>query len=481
MTQSLSQHLAQFVASLTYDGLPPPVVDKLKALTLHGLVVSIAGAATPLGKLAIELVSTEEAREDGATVLVDGARVTRMGAAFANGKLMHATSQSDSYRMLTHPGPCVITSALASAELEGSGGRASSPSRPGDGSWVRGGDPHRQRLHPIDRGAEARGFRSSPVYGVFGAAMATGKLLQLDHAQLTNAIALAATFAGGTGEGPRTEGQESTVHEANAARNGIMAALLAREGMRGAEAALEGEAGFYNAFTGNNRGELSYVFEGPLSTDLDKVVEGLGQRYSLLDVTPPLKIYPTAGYNNPVIELMTQLRARHPIDPDLVEEVTVEMNWLETLYPSPAFPNPRRSDRRVGSTHYFAAYTLVHRHYPAIKRPPGGTEVASEDPRVLDLMERVSVVGQRDRRSFAPRITVSMKSGSHYQGEFEGHEHKWDLETEASRIGEMFDDLPIPRSQLEQLVPAVVNIEELGRIDSLVGLCVEQDISRTPH
>jgi hypothetical protein len=34
-------------------------------------------------------------------------------------------------------------------------------------------------------------------------------------------------------------------HEPNATRNGIMAALLARENVRGSETALEGDAGFY--------------------------------------------------------------------------------------------------------------------------------------------------------------------------------------------------------------------------------------------
>ena len=42
--------------------------------------------------------------------------------------------------------------------------------------------------------------------------------------------------------------------EAQAARNGIWAATLAANAFAGAPTALEGEGGFYNAFTGNNRG-----------------------------------------------------------------------------------------------------------------------------------------------------------------------------------------------------------------------------------
>lgn len=465
MTQSISQRLAGFVASLTYDSLPPKVVDKLKALTLHGLVVSIAGADTPQGRLAIKLIKEEEAREAGATILVDGTRATRMGAVFANSKLMHVTSQSDSYRMLTHPGPCVIPPALATAEMAGSSGADFLT------ALAAGYEVETRLASDFIPTTQARGFRSSPVYGVFGAAMATGKLLGLTESQLAHSIALAATFAGGTGEGPRTEGQESTIHEANTARNGIMAALLAREGVRGAVTSLEGEAGFYSAFTGNNRGELSYVFEGPMNSDPNAVADALGERYFLMDVTP--KIYPTAGYNNPLIQLMAQLKAEHSIQADQVNEITLEMNWLETLYPSPAFPNQRRAERRVGSTHYFVAYTCVHGDYPTIwDRSESSREPGADDPRVLDLMERVSVVGQKDRRSYASRITVRMKSGNQHQGELTGEELKWGMETVSRRIVELFDGLPLPKTQLDELVSTASTLEDFPRIDPLVRLCV---------
>ena len=116
MAKSLSRVFAQYVSPLTYADLPHRVVDKLKASLLHAMVTSIVGAETSHGQSAIALVKAEESRPDGATILVDGGRASRCGAAFANSKLMHATNQTDSYRMLIHPGPCVIPAALATAE-----------------------------------------------------------------------------------------------------------------------------------------------------------------------------------------------------------------------------------------------------------------------------------------------------------------------------------------------------------------------------
>ena len=122
MPEALARTYARFIANLDYAQLPTQAVDKLKASLLHAMFVSLVGAQTAHGKAAIELVKEEEANLNGATLLADGARASRSGAAFANSKLMHATNQTDSYRMLIHPGPCIIPAALATGELSGASG-----------------------------------------------------------------------------------------------------------------------------------------------------------------------------------------------------------------------------------------------------------------------------------------------------------------------------------------------------------------------
>ena len=467
MADSLSRTLARFAVSLNYESLPPMVVDKIKASLLHALIISIVGADTSHGAAAMRLVKEEEGKSDGATILVDGGRATRAGAAFANSKLMHATNQSDSYRMLIHPGPCVIPAALATAELEGRDGRDLLT------ALVAGYEVEARIAGDFIPSTQARGFRSSPVYGTLGASVACGKLLGHTEDRLVTTLALACTFTGGTTEGARAGGREMMFHEPNATRNGVMAALLAREDVAGSEYALEGDAGFYNAFTGNNQGELTYVFQGPLQTSVDDVAADLGSRWELMHVTP--KIYQTAGYNCPVIELITQIRARHAIPAADIESITVDMNWLETLYPSPAFPSATRSTPGVGSTHYFAAYTCVHGSYPPLKpRLEPGEQSLGEDPEVMSLLQRVEVVGHKDRAPFAPRITIRLRGGTVYQGELQGDELEWDLATETRRISELFDAMPWPKDQLDSIVHTVSRLEEESTVDNLVRLCVRR-------
>ena len=78
---SIARILAGYVHELDYETLPPQVVDKIKASLLHALVVAIVGEGTAHGQSAIALVKSEEAKPDGATVLVDGVKATRAGAA----------------------------------------------------------------------------------------------------------------------------------------------------------------------------------------------------------------------------------------------------------------------------------------------------------------------------------------------------------------------------------------------------------------
>ena len=120
---SISRQFGRWAAGLRYEDLSPAVVDKVKALVLHGLTSVAFGTLNAHSREVVDLAIAEEGKADGATVLGDGRKATRVGAAFATAELMHASLLWDSYRMLTHPGPVLIPAAMVNAELEGKNGR----------------------------------------------------------------------------------------------------------------------------------------------------------------------------------------------------------------------------------------------------------------------------------------------------------------------------------------------------------------------
>ena len=131
MMPSLSRQLAQWVAALRYEDLPPEVVDRAKGVTLHGLASVLLGSQSADGQQAVTLITEEEVGvPNGATIMVDGSKATKGGAAFANSEMLMAGGKLDSFRMLTHPGTSIIPGAFVAAETEGVSGVISQGRRP---------------------------------------------------------------------------------------------------------------------------------------------------------------------------------------------------------------------------------------------------------------------------------------------------------------------------------------------------------------
>jgi 2-methylcitrate dehydratase PrpD len=115
---SLSREFAAFVANLKYEDLPPEVVDRAKGVTLQALSSALVAHQMPGSRQALALMQEEEAGSGGAaTVLCNGAKLTKAGAAFVNAETIFAGGKWDTFRMLTHPGIAILPAALAAAEI----------------------------------------------------------------------------------------------------------------------------------------------------------------------------------------------------------------------------------------------------------------------------------------------------------------------------------------------------------------------------
>src|SRR5215475_16224079 len=112
-TASISRRLSRWVAALAYSDLPAEVLDRARGVTLQGLSSCLLGHAFPETRQAIRLVEEEEHGTVGRiTVLVDGRRFSRAGAAFVNSEMMFAGGKWDTFRMVGHPGCAVLPAAL---------------------------------------------------------------------------------------------------------------------------------------------------------------------------------------------------------------------------------------------------------------------------------------------------------------------------------------------------------------------------------
>jgi len=452
---SLSRQLAQWVGGLRYEDLPPAVVDRAKGVTLHALSSALLGSQMAGGQEAVKLITEEEAGiRSGATILVHGAKATKGGAAFANSEMMLAGGKWDTFRMLTHPGTSIVPAALVAAEIEGVSGK----------DWITGlaaGYEVMERMAAdFIPTVMARGFHAGPVFGIFGAAVAAAKLMRFTEQQVNDTIGLCVNLAGGNLE-------SGGLREGAAVRNAMLAVALAKQGHRGRETALEGSAGFYHAYAGNNQGRLTYSFTGDAHTSLDKITADLGKQWMFLETL--YRIYSISGYNIAHIDVTAKLCEEHNIRYQDVDRVEAVVNWLETQYPSPAFPSRREdigeADR--GSTRYFSAYGVVKRGYPMLAG-------AADPPEVLELMKRVTIIPSHQMTLFGPRITIFTKDGKSYTKQASGREFIWDFNEEVRRIRGVTPGLPIPATQFEEIVATCLNLDRQDSAGKLIALTLKR-------
>ncbi len=462
---SLSRQLAQWVVGLRYEDLPPDVVDRAKGVTLQGLASVLLGSLTPGGRQAIKLIIEEEAGvKTGATIMVDGTRVTRGGAAFANAEMAMAGGKWDTFRMLTHPGTSILPGAFVAAEAAGASGRDFLT------GLAAGYEVMERMAADFIPTVMARGFHAGVVFGIFGPAVAAAKIMGFTEDQVNSTIALCASLAAGNLEGARSGGR--ALREGGAVRSAMLAVALARQGHVGGETVLEGDAGFYHAYAGNNQGRLTHSFVGDTHTSLDKIAAGLGKHWMFLETL--YRIYSTAGYNIAHIDVTAKLCEEHDIGYRDVERVEAVVNWLETQYPSPAFPSRREDlDSKPGSTAYYAAYGVVKRGFPILKSQvdPAG---ADDPPEVLDLMKRVTLIPSHTMTLFGPRITIFTKDGKSYTKQSTGREFIWHFAEETRRIREVVPGLPIPAAQFEAIIATCRDLDRQDRADRLVQLTVKK-------
>jgi 2-methylcitrate dehydratase PrpD len=447
---SLSRQFGAFVAGTKYEDLPSEVVDRAKSVTLQAFTSALLAHDMGPSRSALALMQEEEAGGGGAaTVLVKGAKLTKAGAAFVNSEMMLAGGKWDTFRMLTHPGTAILPAALVAAEVTGCSGKTFLT------AVALGYEVMERMAAEFIPTTMSRGFHSGPVFGIFGAAVAAAKIHGLDANQVHSAIAQCVNLASGNLEGVRSGGK--SLREGGAVRNALLAVAMARQGTPGGETTLEGEAGFYHSYTGNNLGKLSYSFTGKRSVDLASITANLGKEWIFLETL--FRIYSTPGYNIAHVDVTAKLCEENNLRYADIDRIEAVVNWFETEYPSPAFPAPYIDGKpRPRSTQYYTAYGAVERGYPMLRAsvaPPDETH----PPEVLDLMHRVTLIPMVRRALFGPRITVFTKDGKSYTKEGTGREFIFTFEELVRRNQPLAAGVPIGEQRYLEFVDACRKLE----------------------
>lgn len=294
-----SRVIAEFAANLQFDDIPTNVIRRCEDLLLDTLGSMYAGSTEPpVQKIAA--FAKEQGPGDGSAQLIpSGKKTSPYFAAMVNAAAAHMVEQDDLHNSsVFHPACVVFPPALAMAQDLGADGKTLlTACVVGYEVGIRVGEFLGRSHYKI--------FHTTATAGTIAAAVTVGRLLGLNTEQMQDALGSAGTQAAGLWEFLKTAADSKQLHTAKAAANGLMAASLAAKGFSGAEDIFEGEKGMGNAFSQSPRA--------------DKLVDGLGQRWALLETS--FKYHASCRHTHPAADALWALMQKNNLAADDIAEV----------------------------------------------------------------------------------------------------------------------------------------------------------------
>lgn len=387
-SSSQTARLLGFVQGLRWDDLDEEVRAAAKRHLLDTVGVMVAGGA---GDIAGKAEGVIAALRPAGAVPVAGRRrrADVLDATWLAGTGAHGIELDDGYRQgSVHPGVSVVPALLACAHGRTLSGRALLTALVAGYETVtavaRAGHPQMRR----------RGFHPTGVVGSLGAAMAVGRLLELNAQRLGHALGLAASASAGLFAFLGGGADVKRLHAGHAAREGLTAALMAEAGVEGPPDILEATDGFFQAFAG--------VRGAPPPLDLPPQAGfGIADCY--------IKPYPCCRHLQPAVEALMALRVSEGLEPGEVESIAVETYGIA-------------ADHAATGWGDFASAQLSFPFVMALGLKFGSIELGHFDPamrastEIADICRKVSVVTDPALDALYPefrpaRVTLTTSRG----------------------------------------------------------------------
>jgi 2-methylcitrate dehydratase PrpD len=389
--------LAEYAAALRYEDVPPAVVQRAKDCITDTVAVIAQGSGLPWSRIVIRYAQRIGAGGSSRILGVDGPAVQAPAAALANGALAHAFESDNLTRpgAGVHPGATLLPPALAVAQERGSSGRDLIT------AVVAGFEVMYRIGRATKHSNERHGFHAPGTTGPFGAAIAAGRLLQLNAAAMTNALGVAGSLAGGLMEFARsgTGAMVKRLHLGRAAESGVLAASLAADGFTGPHSVLEGDAGFLKVFC--------------TEWDAADLTHSLGEEFATLNLC--LKRFPVHMTAQTAVQAILELRAEHGFSGAQVDQVVVAGDERMATVNNIAEPTD------IMMAQYSIPFCVALALFRDPRNPASFDEPALLDADIRSMCRRVTVTvaSPPTRLPGASQVTVRMKGGRSIMGEVE--------------------------------------------------------------
>ena len=440
--------IAEYIEQAKYEDLPREVIEKTKMVFLDTIGVMINASQYQAPKLAIDFIESLGGRQES-TVIGHSSRNSSVNAAFANGVMGHDVELDDSHApSKTHPAAVIVPAALSIGEKENCGGKdlilatAAAYDIECRISIALGSGWHLER-----------NFHPTAVCGCFGAAVAAGKVLKLNRNQLANTLGLAGCQASGL-ESWATELGHMTksFHTGMAARNGLVAALLADKGYNGPPAIFDGQYSLFDAFSAGKH-------------DPEELTRGLGTTFEIMNTG--FKLYSSCRVTHAPLEAFFMIMQKNNLGFGDIREVTVKV-------PAGALSQINGNELLTHNMQYVLAVAAVNRDIT-----PDQFHQKSNDPRVAELSKRVKVVAEpKLEASLATKrsgiVNLITTDGKEFEQQVDDATGEPGNPLSRDKLEQKFINLAgqvLPKEQAGKILESVSRLEELQNIGSLTRFC----------
>ena len=395
--KATTKRLAEFIVSLSDNDLDSEAFRHAKMSILDAVGCAVNGSQFDHSKI-IARFALEQGGVRESTIIAQKDKALSYLAAMANSVMVHGIEFDDTHPIgPIHIGAAIIPVALALGEREKIDGKQFAT------SVIIGYDVAARIAAAVTPSLRLRGFHPTAVVGCFGAAASASRILGLDAEKTCNALGLAGTQTSGLGEYGGS--MSKRINPALAARNGIMAALLAQRGFTGPHAILEGDRGFFRAFSDKTKPE--------------SVFENIGKFFEI--TRNGYKLYACSRQVHPAINGALDLIEKNSIAVEDIKELRVgKVKWAAEA--TKEFRNPTPETMLAGqmSIPYALATAIIERRLLPSDFGPNRLRNSKR----LDLAQKIIVFGdqnlddafQKDpvHAAYVTTVTIVDKTGKTY-------------------------------------------------------------------
>jgi 2-methylcitrate dehydratase PrpD len=444
--------IAEYVHGMIYDNLPKEAIANAKLSILDTLAVMFAGSRHEVGRIIAEYVGMD-GRVGPATVIGTQVQTSAELAALANGAMAHVDDYDGGG--MGHANTQSLPAALALGEARGISGEQLIT------AYVIGREicVRLAECFHYSGGWEGVGpeFESSwhnvGIAGSMGATASAAKILRLNPQAICNAFGISASLSGGVFANRGT--MTKSLHAGNAARNGVLASILASRAFTADTKIFTTHGGFSDAF-------------GLPDKSIVAAAEKLRTRLDIIEHGNTFKRYPSCAPTHRYIETVRRMRSRYQLAPEEVD--SIECTATKSL----RIPYPRTDLECKFSAAFSVVATLIDGEVSL----HNCTEsfLKREDVQAL-LTKTVYVDAPAGHGTFGGFVRVKTRNGEVYQEAIT--REKGDLTTH-SEVQSKFYDCAVPvvgADQARRIESVVDKLEEVRSVSLLTALLRPKNLS----